>query len=51
MSIFSFNQEPIVVPTETIVEEPIVEATVDYYEDVSDEDYTTAEEPHFGDDV
>lgn len=51
MSIFSFNPEPVVVPTEATVEEPTAEATVDYYEEVSDEDYTKAEEPDFGDDV
>jgi hypothetical protein len=47
---FSFNTEPaVVVPAET-AEEPI-EAVEDFYADVTEEDYTTAEEPDFGDDV
>jgi len=49
MSMFSFSNEPVVVPAET-TEEPI-EAVVDHYADVTEEDYTTAEEPDFGDDV
>lgn len=41
MSIFSFNQDaPVAVPAE---QEEVVEITED--------DYTTAEEPEFGDDV
>lgn len=51
MSIFSFNPEPVVVATEETAEEPIVEAVVDYYDEISDEEYTTADEPDFGDDV
>jgi hypothetical protein len=51
MSIFSFNPEPVVVPAEKTTDEPLVEATIDYYDGVSDEDYTAAEEPDFGDDV
>ena len=46
---FSFNTDPVVVPAET-AEEPI-EAVEDFYADVTEEDYTTAEEPDFGDDV
>jgi hypothetical protein len=46
---FSSNTEPVVVHTET-TEEPL-EATENHYADVSEEDYTTAEEPEFGDDV
>jgi len=42
MSIFSQNEEPTVVPAETVE---------DHYADVADEDYTTAEEPDFGDDA
>ena len=51
MSMFSFNNDPVVVPVET-AEEPveIVEA-VEEYEGVTEEDYTTAEEPDFGDEV
>ena len=49
MSMFSFNTEPVVVPAET-TEEP-TEAVEDHYADVSEEDYTTADEPDFGDDV
>ena len=49
MSMFSFNSEPVVVPAET-TEEPVVEA-VEEYEGVAEEDYTTAEEPDFGDEV
>lgn len=54
MSMFSFNNEPVVVPVET-AEEPAevveVEATEDYYAEVSDEDYASAYEPDFGDDL
>ena len=49
MSMFSFNDNPVVVAVET-TEEPI-EAVEDFYADVTEEDYTTAEEPDFGDDV
>lgn len=49
MSMFSFNNEPVVVPIET-TEEPVVEA-VEEYEGVAEDDYTTAEEPDFGDDL
>lgn len=49
MSIFSLNNDPVVVPVET-TEEPL-EVTEDHYADVSEEDYTTVEEPDFGDDV
>lgn len=49
MSMFSFNNEPVVVPAET-TEEP-TKAVDNLYADVSEEDYTTAEEPDFGDDV
>ena len=49
MSMFSFNDNPVVVAVET-TEEP-VEAVEDFYADVTEEDYTTAEEPDFGDDV
>jgi predicted ribonuclease YlaK len=49
MSIFSFNEEPVVVPVETAEES--LEATENHYADVSEEDYTTAEEPEFGDDA
>ena len=56
MSMFTFsNNEPVVVPAET-TEEPVVEAVEDQeifveYEGVLEEDYTTAEEPDFGDDL
>jgi hypothetical protein len=46
---FSFNEEPVVVPVET-TEEP-TEAVENHYVDVTEEDYTSAEEPDFGDDV
>lgn len=49
MSILSFNDDPVVVPVET-TEEPLG-VTQDHYADVSEEDYTTAEEPDFGDDI
>lgn len=55
MSMFSFSSnDPVVVPVET-TEEP-TEAVEDQdifveYEGVSEEDYTTAEEPDFGDDL
>lgn len=49
MSMFSFNDNPVVVAVET-TEEP-AEAVEDFYLDVTEEDYTTAEEPDFGDDV
>ena len=49
MSMFSFNDNPVVVAVET-TEEP-TEAIEDFYLDVTEEDYTTAEEPDFGDDV
>lgn len=48
MSMFSFNNDPIVVPVDA-VEEPV--EVVEEYEGVTEEDYTTAEEPDFGDDV
>jgi len=50
MSIFSFSADPVVVPAET-TEEPLVEAVINEYDELSDEDYTVAEEPDFGDDV
>lgn len=49
MSIFSFNDEPIVVPVETA--EELLEVVENHYADVSEEDYTTVEEPDFGDDI
>jgi hypothetical protein len=49
MSIFSLNNDPVVVPVET-TEEPL-EVAEDHYADVSEEDYTTVEEPDFGDDL
>lgn len=49
MSMFSFNNDPVVVPAET-TEEPVVEA-VEEYEGVTEEDYTTVDEPDFGDEV
>ena len=48
MSIFSMNNDPVVIPAET-AEEP--EQATDVYADVTEEDYTTAEEPDFGDDA
>lgn len=48
MSIFSNSNDPVVIPAET-TEEP-AQAT-EMYADVTEEDYTTAEEPDFGDDV
>ena len=54
MSMFSFNNEPVVVPVET-AEGPaeVVEAetTEDYYAEVLEEDYASAYEPDFGDDI
>ena len=50
MSMFSFNTDPVVVVPAETTEEPI-EAVEDFYVDVTEEDYTTAEEPDFGDDV
>ena len=54
MSMFSFNNDPVVVPLET-AEEPaeIVEAetTEDYYAEAAEEDYASAYEPDFGDDL
>ena len=47
MSTLSFNDDPVVVSVE-ITEEPL-EVTENNYADVSEEDYTTAEEPDFGD--
>ena len=50
MSMFSFNvEQPVVVPIETA--EGPVEVVEDNYDGVLEEDYTTAEEPDFGDDV
>jgi hypothetical protein len=46
---FSFNNDSVVVPAE--VKEETTESVVDHYANVSNEDYTTAEEPDFGDDV
>ena len=48
MSIFLSNNDPVVVPVET-TEEAI--EIVKQYEGVIEEDYATAEEPDFGDDV
>lgn len=48
MSIFSFDDTASVSPVDP-VEETVEE--VDHYADVSDEDYTTAEEPDFGEDL
>jgi hypothetical protein len=46
---FSFSSnEPVVVPAET-TEEPT--KAIEEYEGVTEEDYTTAEEPDFGDDL
>ena len=54
MSMFSFNNEPVVVPVET-TEEPAetieVETKEDFYVDVVEEDYASAYEPDFGDDL
>lgn len=54
MSMFSFNNEPVVVPVET-TEEPVeiveAETTEDYYVEVLEEDYTSAYEPDFGEDL
>ena len=54
MSMFSFNNDPVVVPVET-TEEPVeiveIEPVEDYYAEVSEEDYASAYEPDFGDDV
>lgn len=54
MSMFSFNNEPVVVPVET-TEEPAenveVEAKEDFYAEVVEEDYASAYEPDFGDDL
>ena len=48
MSMFSFNNDPVVVPVET-TEEPV--KVINEYEGVTEEDYTTADEPDFGDEV
>lgn len=53
---FSFNDNPVVVPVETTGEpdeavEEFVEIVEDHYADVDEEDYTTADEPDFGDDI
>ena len=54
MSMFSFNTDPVVVAVET-TEEPAeiteVEAKEDFYVEVVEEDYTSAYEPDFGDDL
>jgi hypothetical protein len=56
MTMFSFNDNPVVVPVEATeepteaTEEP-TEALVDEYAGISEEDYATADEPDFGDDV
>jgi hypothetical protein len=49
MSIFSFNEEPVVVPVETT--EDVVEILEIDYSDIAEEDYVSNEEPDFGDDV
>jgi hypothetical protein len=49
MSMFSFNQEPVVVPVET-AEETVDAVEIDY-SDIAEEDYVSSEEPEFGDDV
>ena len=54
MSMFSFNNEPVVIPVETTEESvEIVEAetTEDYYAEATEEDYASAYEPDFGDDL
>lgn len=55
MSMFSFNDDPVVVPVET-TEEPTKaienkEFFVEEYEGVTEEDYATAEEPDFWEDA
>ena len=51
---FSFNNDPVVVPVET-GEEPVeiveTETTEDYYAEATEEDYASAYEPNFGDDL
>lgn len=49
MSMFSFTSDPVVVPAET-TEEPVEVVEIDY-SDIAEEDYASAEEPDFGDDV